>query len=78
MFDEFDDLDLATADQRIRERLDELRAQMSALGQYRADRIRAAADEHGRGGAVIVARDLGITPVAVYRILDTARARDRH
>lgn len=73
MFDELDDLPLAEADRRIRERLDEIRAQMSGLGRYRASRIAAEVERRGRGGVASVAEELGIKPVAVYRVLSEAK-----
>jgi DNA-binding MurR/RpiR family transcriptional regulator len=73
MPDEYDDLPLPEAEQRLRAEIEEHRSEMSRLGRRRARLIAAAVERHGRGGPAIVATETGLSVPAVNKLVHEDR-----
>jgi hypothetical protein len=73
MHDEYEDLPLAQAEQRLRDEIEAHRQAMGPLGRRRAELVAAEVARRGPGGAIQVAAELGLSEAVVRRLVHEAR-----
>lgn len=73
MPDEYDELPLTVAEQRLRTEIEDHRSEMGRLGRRRARLLADEVDRRGRGGPAQIAEELGLSLPAVNKLVHEGR-----
>lgn len=73
MKNEHDGLTFAEVEQRLRDEIEAHRKAMGPLGRRRAELVAAEVARRGPGGAIEVAKEMGLSEAAVRRLMREAR-----